>query len=146
LSQWYSFRNDYAVGKVLTVKNGLFQLDMETPGVSLQAGQYFKFVELSSSPPKYAIRTFFKGDAFSLDVYNNNGVSSTEVRLAATGFYSGQYWSIVPWGDNSFQLVNDFTGPGAHLDTYSDTLQAFLGTDNHSGQHWHFDKIQKIAC
>lgn len=59
------------------------------------------------------------------------------MHLAATGNYSGQFWTVTLWEDGSgtFRLTNDFTGPIVHLDTYADTHEPFLDTDDHSGQH-----------
>jgi len=147
-SYWYLLRNDYTTTtRFLDIQNTALQLVMNPRSPPLQPSMYWKFVpvpNLPASTPKYGIRAFSLRDMYSMDVWNDNGTSSTGIRMRPTGVFSGQQWSIVPWGDGSFQLVNDFTGAGMHLDVYSDTYQAFLGTDDHSGQHWHFDKIMKI--
>lgn len=109
------------------------------------SGQFWHFALLNpgSDRPKYALRTLFRGEEFSLDVINNAGTDSRSVHLAATGNYSGQFWTVTPWEDGSgtFRLTNDFTGPTVHLDTYADTHEPFLDTDDHSGQHWRFERI-----
>lgn len=110
------------------------------------SGQFWHFVRLdggSSNHPKYALRTQFRGEGFSLDVKNNAGTNSRSLHLAPTGHYSGQFWTVTPWqdGTGTFRLTNDFTGPDVHLDTYADTHEPFLDTGDHTGQHWRFERI-----
>jgi len=78
-------------------------------------------------------------------VVNDNGVNSRSVHVTTTGVYSGQYWTVTPWGDGSFQLTNDYTGSSIHLDVYADTKEAMLDGDDHSGQHWRLTKIGPVA-
>ena len=91
---------------------------------------------------KYAFRTLYLGDNLSLDIIND-GVNTTPW-LAETGNYSGQSWSIPEWGDGTYKLTNDFTGPTNSLDTSRDTHAPFMGTGDHSGQHWTLTKIAKV--
>lgn len=77
-----------------------------------------------------------------MDVINDG--TNTTPWLAATGNYSGQLWTLAPWGDGTYKLTNDFTGPGKSLDTYSDTYQPFLDTGDHSGQHWTLTPLTRI--
>lgn len=143
---WYALRNDYQPSLVLDVKNYDYQLSLKAYPTELASCMYWKFTRVtpSDTTPKYRLRTMYLGDGYSLDVWNDNGVSSTDLRLRETGNYSGQQWTITPWGDGSFRLSNNYTGPDKHFDTYADTLTAFLGIGNASGQHWHFDKISRI--
>lgn len=67
------------------------------------------------------------------------------MHVTTTGVYSGQYWTVTPWGDGSFQLTNDYTGSSIHLDVYADTKEAMLDGDDHSGQHWRLTKIGPVA-
>lgn len=67
------------------------------------------------------------------------------MHVTTTGIYSGQYWTVTPWGDGSFQLTNDYTGSSIHLDVYADTKEAMLDGDDHSGQHWRLTKIGPVA-
>lgn len=76
---------------------------------------------------------------------NDNGVNSRSVHVTTAGVYSGQYWTVTPWGDGSFQLTNDYTGSSIHLDVYADTKEAMLDGDDHSGQHWRLTKIGPVA-
>jgi len=139
---WYRLTNNYSgPNKAIdTFPNGT----IEIAAAGDFSGQYWRFVPLATGP-KYALRTLYLGDGYSLDVYNDNGTSSRIVYLAATGDYSGQYWTLNTWADGTYRLSNDFTGLTKHLDVYSDTLQPMLDTDDHSGQHWHLNKIQKIT-
>lgn len=109
------------------------------------SGQFWHFALLNndSNHPKYALRTQFRGEGFSLDVVNDAGTNSRSLHLAATGNFSGQFWTVTPWNDgtSTYRLTNDFTGPNFHLDTYADTHEPFLGVDNHTGQHWLFEEI-----
>jgi hypothetical protein len=105
-------------------------------------GQFWKLVELSGG--KYALRTAYLGDGFSLDVITD-GVNNTP-KMNATGNYSGQFWSLVPWGDATYKLTNDFTGPEKSLDTYSDTHEPFLDPGDHTGQHWILTQLTKIQA
>lgn len=107
------------------------------------SGQFWHFALLNDdvNDPKYALRTLFLGEGFSLDV--DVEINNCSLHMAATGGFSGQFWTITSWRDatESFRLTNDFTGPNFHLDTYADTYEPFLDSDNHSGQHWQFEKI-----
>ena len=144
---YYTLRNDYTGPKVLGISTPLLQLGMQLHSYPIVDSEQFHFVLLTSPPslPKYAIRNKKLGGTYSFDVWNDDGVNSTEVRMRETGNYSGQFWSVEKWvREDGWRLVNDFTGEGKHLDVYSDTEQAFLGTDDHSGQHWYFDVVGKI--
>ena len=105
-------------------------------------GQFWHFALLNNdiNNPKYALRTQFCGEGFSLDV--NVDINKGSLYLAATGKFSGQSWTVTPWEDKteSFRFTNDFTGPKFSLDTYSDTHEPFLDSGNHTGQHWRLEK------
>src|SRR5207237_4661490 len=45
-------------------------------------------------------------------------------------------WTLTAWGDGTYKLSNDFTGPGKSLNVYSGSNEPFLGPGNYSGQHW----------
>lgn len=125
------------------VNDGTGSGRLKMADVGNYSGQHWHFASLEDGS-KYALRTQYLGEGYSLDVINDAGVDSRSLHLAPTGLYSGQFWTIKPWGDGSFKLTNDFTGPAQHLDTYSDTHEPFLGSDNHSGQHWYFTRIGSI--
>ena len=107
------------------------------------SGQHWHFAQLEHPGEglRYALRSQHRGEGFSLDVRNDAGVNSRTVELAVTGLFSGQYWTVTPWGDGSFRLTNDFTGPERHLDTYSGSEELHMGDGNRYGQHWHFERI-----
>jgi hypothetical protein len=112
------------------VSGGNRLLKMEV--TSHDATQLWEFVDRGRG--KYAIHSVAFGDSFSLDVINDG--RNDKVQLARTGQYSGQFWTLTPWGDGTYKLTNDFTGVAKALDTYSDTLGAFLAHGDHTGQHW----------
>jgi hypothetical protein len=91
----------------------------------------------------YRLQSLSTGNALTLDVINDNGVNSDKVELAQTENYSGQFWRFDQWADGTYRLSNMFTGVDKHLDVSSNTYVAYLGTRDHSGQHW---KIMKVGC
>lgn len=140
-SFYYRLTNNFlGMDQSLDVRSdGSYLLKMAQTGN--YSGQFWKLVDLSAG--KYALRTAYLGDGFSLGVINDG--TNTTPQMKATGNYSGQFWSLVPWGDGTYRLTNDFTGPEKHLDTYSDTHEPFLGTGNHTGQHWTLIPLTKIS-
>ena len=141
-SFYYRLTNTFlGPGQSLDVRSdGSYLLKMAPTGN--YTGQFWKLVPLGGG--KYALRTAYLGDGFSLDVIND-GVDNTP-KMSATGNYSGQSWSLVPWGDGTYKLTNDFTGPDKALDTYSDTHDPFLGPGDHTGQHWTLTQLTKIQA
>jgi M6 family metalloprotease-like protein len=106
------------------------------------SGQYWRLVELGQG--KYALRTLYLGDCFSLDVIND-GTNETPW-LNATGNYSGQFWSLTPWGnEGTYKLTNDFTGTEKSLNVYAESFEPFVGSGDHSGQHWVLTPLRKIS-
>lgn len=142
LSAYYRLWNDYTgQNQALDVINdGSGQYKVHAVEKARYTGQYWKLSQ--RGPGKYDLSTSWLGQDKVLDVINDAGVDSTSVHLADKGNFSGQFWTFTPWGDGSWRLTNDFTGPNKHLDIYSDTKEGFLGTDNHSGQHWHLKKVE----
>lgn len=106
-----------------------------------QSGQFWRLIDLGAG--KYALRTLYLGDCFSLDVINDS-INDTPW-LAPTGNFSGQSWTLTPWGDGTYKLTNDFTGPGKSLNVYSDSHKPFLDTGDHTGQHWELTRITQIS-
>jgi hypothetical protein len=104
------------------------------------SGQFWRLVDLGGG--KYALRTQYLGDCFSLDVIND-GTNDTPW-LAATANYTGQFWTLTPWGDGTYKLSNDFTGPGKSLNVFSGSNEPFLGPGNYSGQHWTLTSLGPI--
>ncbi|KAK1240501.1 hypothetical protein MKX07_004529 [Trichoderma sp. CBMAI-0711] len=97
------------------------------------------FLTPTHTPRFYRLHTIANGVKQSLDVINDNGVQSINLELASTGEYSGQYWRFDDWHTNAaypYRLSNNFTGPNAHLDVYSDTFAAHLAGGDYTGQHW----------
>lgn len=141
-SAYYRLTNDYTgQQKALDVINdGTGQYKLHMVDSDNYSGQFWRFSQRTTN--KYDLSTLWLGQDKCLDVINDAGTASTSVHLADKGDYSGQFWTLTPWGDGSWRLTNDFTGPDKHLDVYSDTKEAFLGTDNHSGQHWYLTRIE----
>ena len=96
------------------------------------AASTWKLVDVGGG--KYAFRTLYLGDDLSLDIIND-GIDTTPC-LAQTGNCSGQSWSVTEWGDGTYKLTNDFTGPAKSLSTHADTDAPFIDTGDHAGQHW----------
>ena len=102
---------------------------------------------LSSSPLDsfFRFHTIANGNILALDVVNNNGTNSTQLQFAPPAAITSQYWLFVRWGqDTTFRIVNNYTGVDKHLDTYSDTLEPFLGDGDATGQHWYFNRIGSL--
>lgn len=85
----------------------------------------------------------------NLDLHNDRSGDKTRVCLAEPGFYSGQFWTLIPYDDEEgvngkgegkgrwFKLSNDWTGPGWFLDRRrSGSCEAFMSQGNYSGQRW----------
>src|SRR5262249_30593531 len=104
------------------------------------SGQYWKLVSLGQD--RYALRTLYLGDCFSLDVIND-GTNDTPW-LNATGNFSGQFWSLTPWGDGTYKLANLFTGRDKSLNVYAESFEPFVGPGNYSGQHWTLTPLRRI--
>ena len=143
-SQWYRLTNAFTgpnlaldvVNDNGTASSGALQ--MSPSGNFL--GQYWQLTPYPSpSSGTYALFTLFLGANKRLDVYGND---ATMPHLADAGDHSGQIWTISPWGDGTWQLSNQFSGSGLHLDTYSDTKVPFMGGGDDTGQHWTFTFIQ----
>jgi hypothetical protein len=106
------------------------------------SGQYWRLVpNPDPSSTTYALYTLFLGANKRLDVY---GDDKTKPHLADAGRYSGQIWTLKPWGDGTWQLTNQYSGPDLHLDVYSDTKVPFMGDGNHTGQHWTLTAIARV--
>src|SRR5262245_9073353 len=67
------------------------------------SGQRWRLIDLGGS--KCALRTEYLGECFSLDVIND-GKNQTPW-LNQTGNFTGQSWTLTPWGDGSYKLWND---------------------------------------
>jgi hypothetical protein len=105
------------------------------------AGQWF-LTRVNGNQPGlfYRVHPVSLGVAQSLDVVNQGGaVTSTQLKMAASGDSSGQAWRFQKWsGDDKdgFRLSNKLTGPDMHLDVETDTLDAHLFGGDFAGQHW----------
>jgi len=121
-----------------------------TPKLSMQPlsqsslGQVWK-LSPTDRPGYYRLQTLASSSKKSVDVVNDHGTDSTKLAMADTGNFSGQFWRFDAWGgDGTYRLSNTFTGEAKHFDVYSDTKEPFLGTDNHSGQHWTLKKVKFV--
>ena len=133
----YILTNNYLGSNVALSSDGLTMRYYRTRDTS----QIWR-VQQTDQSGYYRLKPYPTGSTRSLDVINDNGVNSNQVDLAETGNYSGQFWQFGKWSDGTYRLSNTFTGPSVHLDVYSDTHKAFLGTDDHSGQHWHMKSVK----
>ncbi|KAF2111511.1 hypothetical protein BDV96DRAFT_184254 [Lophiotrema nucula] len=137
LSSKYILTNAYTLSSKQLASNG-DQIFMDGVGNTDSHQWYLTSTTLSSY---YRLHTVANGDTESLDVLNDNGTSSTSLQFYQTGSYQGQYWRLDDWGDGTFRLSNEYTGLDMHLDTYSGTLEPFLGDGDHTGQHWSFSRV-----
>ncbi|KAF9527548.1 carbohydrate-binding module family 13 protein [Crepidotus variabilis] len=143
VGQWYRLTNAFTgtnlalnvVNDAGTASSGTIQ--MAAPGNF--SGQFWRLEHNpSTSTSTYALYTLFLGESKRLDVF---GDDATKPHLANAGNYSGQIWTISPWGDGTWKLTNAYSGSNMNLDTYSDTKVPFMGAPDHTGQHWTFTPI-----
>jgi len=99
--------------------------------------QFWKLVCLEPDPLKYSLRPAFFDGLFSIDILNDRGPDSQTVHLAATGWYSGQYWTITRWKDGTFRLHNDFTEEDRHL-AVNEKGEIMVNDGDDPSQHWVF--------
>jgi M6 family metalloprotease-like protein len=141
-TSYYRLTNSFlGRGQALDVKpDGSGHL-MMAPSADV-TGQLWRLVDLGGG--RYALRTEYLGDGFSLDVIND-GANITPW-LAVTGNLSGQFWTLSPLNDGTYKLTNLFTGPDKSLDTYRDTHAPFLDVGDHSGQHWTLTPVSSVVA
>lgn len=89
---------------------------------------------------KYHICTEYAHSIFCLDIKVGD---KTAPHLAVPAYDTGSFWSAQKWGDGTWKLTNDYSGPELHLDVYSNTRQAFMGDGDHTGQHWTLTPVEK---
>ena len=80
-------------------------------------------------------------DAFErplhLDILNqDHGAVRTVPNLTTPGHYSGQYWTLTPWGDGTWRMRNEFSGPDLHLGVYDYSKEAIMRDGDDAGAHW----------
>ncbi|HSN89564.1 MAG TPA: RICIN domain-containing protein, partial [Thermoanaerobaculia bacterium] len=137
---YYQLTNSFlGSGQALDVEaDGSGRLRMSSTGTF--QGQFWRLVDHGGG--RYALRTEYLGDGFSLDVMNNGRMDTPW--LAPVGDYPGQSWALTPWGDGTYRLTNELTGPGKSLDTAGDTNAPVLAPGDFSGQHWILAPGKKI--
>ncbi|RFU76337.1 carbohydrate-binding module family 13 [Trichoderma arundinaceum] len=137
-SKIYVLKNSFtAAAKILALSANGNSLSMVDTGSAGPGGYWF--LTPTHTTNYYRLHTIVNGVKQSLDVINDSGVQSTKLHLTNTGSYSGQFWRFDDWRTNPaypYRLSNNFTGPNAHLDVYSDTLVAHLAGGDYTGQHW----------
>ena len=90
----------------------------------------------------YRLTNLWTGEALSLDVVNDNGQNSSgTLQMAATGYYSGQYWRFQPFpagATTTYALSTRFLGEGMRLDVYGNdkTTPRLALAGQYSGQVW----------
>ncbi|KAI8631515.1 hypothetical protein F5Y19DRAFT_424049 [Xylariaceae sp. FL1651] len=141
----YTLTNAYTARfKVLAVapSGPAVQMDATGSGFAPSASAEW-FLTMAEASPFYRLHTISLGEGQSLDVLNDNGTSSINLQMAATGASTGQYWRFDAWSASDgggYRLSNNFTGLDMHVDVYSDTLQPHLAIDDtSSGQRWTFN-------
>jgi hypothetical protein len=139
-SAYYILTNNYTGRDQALASHPVLSMQ---PLSSTSAAQVWRLAP-TDRPGHYRLQTLASTERQSVDVVNDRGVDSTKLAMADTGNFSGQYWRLDPWGDGTFRLSNTFTGELKHFDVYSDTKEPFLGTDDHSGQHWLLRKVRFV--
>jgi hypothetical protein len=82
---------------------------------------------------QYRLQTQYTGTGLSLDV----DPATLQLRMASSGDYSGQSWTLTPTGGGFYRLGNQYAGSDRSLDVYKDTRQPCLApTANVTGQQW----------
>jgi hypothetical protein len=141
-NQIYVLTNEYAGTSKQLASNGASSSPVMAAANAADSAEQW-YLRPAPLTGHYYLHTRALGDAQALDVYNDQGVLSTQLAFAAAGAYTGQFWRLDRWadGDGTYRLSNNFTGPAASLDTYADTLRPFLDGGDHTGQHWTFGAL-----
>jgi M6 family metalloprotease-like protein len=127
-------------GSALDVRPDGSGLLMMAPPADV-SGQYWKLVDVGGG--KYALRTLYLGECFSLDVIND-GKNDTPF-LNATGNFTGEHWTVAPSAAyGTWRLTNDFTGPDRSLMVSPDTSEPFVGTGDFFQQSWFLTPLRKL--
>ncbi|KAI9433416.1 carbohydrate-binding module family 13 protein [Russula earlei] len=83
----------------------------------------------------YRLTNGYNGPSWSLDVVGG----TTDLNIAHTGNFSGQYWKLVPIsGSSKFYLRTMYKGDEYSLDITNDANKTphLAATGNYSGQMW----------
>lgn len=94
------------------------------------------FLELTSYDDYFRLHTLTNGYETSLDVVSDNGIPSARVHFAQSGDYTSQLWRLDEWGDGTFKLSNNFTGPDVHLDLDLDNGIPYLEPGVGTAKRW----------
>lgn len=110
-----------------------------------EADILWTFAPAPGNPGKWHISTIAPdGQPKRLDLYNDNSGDKTRIRLASPGYYSGQFWTLIPCVEEEkhgrwYKLSNDWTGPGWFLNVDAQTGVACMREGDHDGQWWFID-------
>ena len=84
----------------------------------------------------YRLTNAYNGPSFSLDVVGG----TTDLTIAATGNFTGQYWKLVPVTNSpgKFYLRTQYKGDEYSLDITNDASKTphLAQTGNYTGQFW----------
>lgn len=107
------------------------------------SGQHWQIIQ-SGGAGTYALRTLYLGADRQLDVYSDDKLKP---HLAAAGPYSGQIWTIKPWGDGTWHLENLYTGGDYYLDTMEGGPRVAMNWANigRPTQRWTITRIRDIT-
>jgi hypothetical protein len=138
---YYTMTNSFqaSANAVLTFAGD--RLKMMSAAPAPRAEQQWRFRRIGQG--WWAVSNRSKGDSLRLDVWNDG--AGFPARLAPTGNLSGQYWRCMTTQAGGWvRLINAFNGEFRSLDTYSNTLEAFMAaTENRTGQYWRFTPVAK---
>ena len=142
---WYRLTNTLA-GHALDVLNdgagnrdGLIQMSR----LGNFTGQFWQIVP-NGGAGTYALRSLFLGPNRRLDVFGNDKLKP---HLATSGPFSGQIWTIAPWGDGTWHLENSFSGKELYLDTMEGATRVAMNGKNtgRPTQRWTITPIRAIT-
>ena len=78
------------------------------------------------------------GRSLCLDVFGDDKATP---HLAAPAGVSGQLWTIAGWGDGTWRLTNEYSGPDLRLDSKEGAGNGTLTRGERKGQHWNFTAL-----
>lgn len=93
----------------------------------------------------YRLTNDYNGSVWALDVDKDSSSGESDLHIAKTGDFSGQYWKFVPAGNDQWHLRTLFRGDGYSLDVKNDGTNDQLvmaQTGDNSGQFWNLQKVE----
>lgn len=142
----YRLTNDYAgPGKSLAVESRNGDLEV-TMAVSKNEDPFQRWKLVPLGGDKYRLTNLGSGTDKSVDTPKSG--DQYQIRMRASGGYTGQFWTLSPVGGGKYRLTNDYGTPALSLDTPlsgSQHIVVLAGTGNYSGQMWTLTRVDAPA-